>query len=788
MNSKTKVCAAVVGILSAGIGHTGLAQESVSSNYTLEQIVVTATKRETTLNDTAISLAAISSEDIDRKNIEDMDDYLRTVPGVNYVDLGSGVNGTVVRGLSASVQTEVGGRAAVYTYLGDVPLTGTGWQGSTPDLKMVDLDRVEVLRGPQGTLFGAGSFAGAVRNIVRAPQLDIFEGSVKASLSSTSGPGSTNNRLEAVLNVPLVDDVLALRAVTYRHDDSGFIDNVAGNVREQNGFVTSSARFDDFSGLGGGELYVNQSDVGRVETSGARISLLWEPTEELSVNLMYIYQEGEQIGKPNIELLNENLSNSNYAQTSISIGLSDIPEVRGNDVGHQNEVNLTNLIVEYDLGWASLLSSTAWIDANSEDWYDLTGANGLPAAGFRPDDSKRFVEELRLTSQLDGPFQYLVGAYYEESESSSDYTLWLLGQTLIGVVGNTQPRYFTQNKDNTIDQFALFGELSYEINDQFELTLGARNFDYTTSRYEDEIIFESGVVNVDFPYKETSERDTVFKANLSYMPTDDTLLYAQWSEGFRLGGANLANPEERVPQIVTCDQNNDGILDGTSAAYQPGFDSDRTENFELGAKLTLLDQRLQINASVFQIDWLDLPVDVAGQCESLDVAGAISNLTISLNGGEASSQGFELETIYQLNEALRLNLGVSYTEAEFSQDVPEAGAFSGDRLAGSPKLSYNLGLQYDSEISGYPFYASANYSYIGEFYADIAERGQEVGDYGELRMSMGLTVNDLHIELFANNLTNEDALVHMDFFSADARGYRLRPRTIGVNLRYEFYN
>lgn len=800
-NTKKALLASVSALMFGASGQA-LAQDEATgerASGARDVITVTATKRETALQDTPLSIAAVGAEEIGRRNLAEMTDYLRTVPGVNFYQLTGSFSTITIRGLSTNGYGENGVKSGTGVYLGDVPLTGVLY---TPDLRMVDLERVEVLRGPQGTLFGSGTFAGAVRNIPHAPVLNAFEGGFKSTYSNTSKAGGDNYKFEGVVNIPVVEDKLALRAVAYRHDDSGYYKGIAGTVLAEGGDLTPSvSAADSVAFWGGADLYQNKSDINHATNTGGRVSLLWQATDDLTFNVMHVYQTLDSSGKPGATLLNAGIAGTDttYAQVSAQLANSDVPaDARKNDY-EDYTLNLTNLVVEYDFGWASLLSSSAWSTMDIEGVSDYTVGinNGLPSHEVYAEENERFVQEVRLTSQWDSPFQYLLGVYYDEQKRDSDPTipgfgLWVDSQTTAEIffgAGTPRRLFNTTYYEESADQFAIFGELSYDLTGQLELSFGGRYFDYTYDRSSiavagDDMNLPTSVVTGQIDLG-ASEKGQVFKANLSYRPNADALLYAQFSQGFRLGDANSPNPDDLVPQLSTCDADNDGILDGTNSRYQAQNDSDRTNNYELGAKMSLLDRRLQVNAAAFRVDWTDIPVTVRATCMGL-AAGNQFPSSFTVNGGKARSQGIELEANYQLTPNLQVSLGGAYVNAEIAKDNADAGLIKGDRLAGAPEISVNFGLQYEGEIAGYPWYARTDYAYVGDNYALVGEQGPEAGDYSQLGMSAGIAFGQFDLEVFGSNLTNDDGIIQYDTIYNDERVYRLRPRTIGVNMRYNF--
>jgi len=262
-----------------------VAEETPQDSYVLEKVVVSAQKRgDENLEGLAMSATVITDEKIERRQLVGMEDYLRNVPGVTYQEYGAGRSTIVIRGISADPQENF---QTTGTYINETPVTNLGDFGaSSPELKLIDVERVEILRGPQGTLYGASSVGGTVRIMTRQPQLDEFSGNVAATLSSTSNLGGTNYHGEGIINVPVVEDKFAIRAVGYSHEDSGYYRNIAASDPVKS---ASAART--------GALVLDRDDVGNSSLRGGRISARWEPTRRLGVDLMVLGQTLEQDGK-----------------------------------------------------------------------------------------------------------------------------------------------------------------------------------------------------------------------------------------------------------------------------------------------------------------------------------------------------------------------------------------------------------------------------------------------------------------------------------------------------------
>ena len=744
-SSKRKtVLAGLVGLFAAGGMTQAVAQggEAATSQSAIDEIIVTANKREQSLQDTAMSIRALSQDEIERNGYIGMNDYLSTIPGVSQMEIGVGNNRLSMRGISASQTDET----SVGVYLGEVSLShiGTGANGNAVDIKLVDIERVEVLRGPQGTLFGSGTMGGAVRNIPNAPNLTEVESELQVGFSDLDGADRLNNKITGVVNIPLVENQLALRIAAYRFENRGYVDMVSDS--DPSKVVIAN----DFGGV-----LNNRTEVGGNEFAGVRASLLWQPADNLSVTLMHARQDLDQNGMSYIDP-----DIGGYKSTALDFN----GEFDGQE-GRSDEGSFTNLVINYDLSWGNLISSTTISD--STQIRDIAGSRFIPLPlPIRNENSRdNFTQELRVSSQLSGPVQFLGGIYYEDMEFVGDTLVVWGGDDALNPFGND----LFEGPDGTdIKQTAFFGEVYYDIADQFKLTLGGRWFDYERKI----LIDQSGALGTVSFDGESTEKDFKGKVNLEYTPSDDALIYTQWAQGFRLGQPVV------VPPLGVCDTDNDGILDGSSPPTpintSGALDSDNLDSIEVGGKFSFLDNQLITNIAIYSIDWKGIPINVAGSCGF----GTI------LNGGEARSQGLEVEATYQVSEKLRLNFGLGYNDAELSKDAPGLGS-KGDRLPYSQRISGNLSIDYNFYLNGFESFIHANYAYVGDFHTDLAEESIEIGDYSKLSLRLGLSINEhWDVELYGTNLTNSDDL--SGFEPSVGGGFRLTPRQIGLDVRYQF--
>jgi outer membrane receptor protein involved in Fe transport len=744
------------------MGTFASARESDSNKResdSLEEIFVTATKRGgQNVNDTAMSISAIGSGEIQDRVLVGLADILNSLPSMSFLDQGPGYNSVVLRGVSTSPQTDATQSDAISgVYFGETPLSGFGIQGNSVDLKLVDIERIEVLRGPQGTLYGGGAMGGVIRNIPAAPNLNTLERSVTAGYSLTGKGGGDNTSTQGVVNLPVIEDKLALRIVGYHFGNSGYYNNVAASD------PTTSAAAATF-----GAVTLDQDDVGSSTYSGGRVSLLWQPSNSFSITLGHLLQNIKQDGWGQADLgVGDGVFSQRRFQMRQSNNLPAIGEPVSNE-GLKDKISVSNALIEYDFGSAKLTSSTSYTDENSALQREVASSLGfLPAGQSLSYGTKSFVEEVRLSTVFDGPLNLIAGAYYEDRERFT-----ASNATFGGRVNNPFADLLLINNrnDQRTEQVAVFGEAYYGITDTIKITMGGRYFDF--KRAVTDTNYSSALVPVDaVTVIKNSEDGTSLKAGVEYRPTTDALVYASWGQGFRLG---FPSPADNRP---ICDVDGDGLFDGTTISTGPRtVKSDTVDNYEVGGKFGLFNNRLQINAAVFRVDWKGIPVNTRGA-----ICGALTN------AGQARSQGVELESTLAVVNDLVLHISGSYVDAELTEDAPLSLATKGDRLAGSPKYNFSLGAEQSFRALGRDAFIRADYSYIGGYYNNLKQTGTEQGDYGLLNISTGIEVQNVNFIVFAQNVTDEDALtwIDADLFEFE-RGNRLRPRTIGIRAAVEF--
>ncbi|MBM0108903.1 TonB-dependent receptor [Steroidobacter sp. S1-65] len=738
----------------------------------MEEIIVTATRRAESLLEVPISIAVVTADDIDRRGLVSSEDYLRGIPGVAQASDQYGQS-IVIRGIETFPAFQnYFGAATVATYFGETPMTASGaLSGSTSaDAKLVDIERVEVLRGPQGTAFGNASLGGAVRTIPMAPKLGALEAKVGGGYSVTSGTGGDNYTMEGVVNIPLINDQVAVRAVGYRYEEEGFYRNVSGTD------AAFRARAADF---GAESFAANRDGVGDYYVIGGRISALYQASEDLKFTLTYQRQESETDGFAAT-------NTGAFGQLSLQVAPEHADGERNLGL-FDNVLNVANAVMEYDIGWGDLVATYSYLKSDSTYVYPLgiytpvgSPYQAMPVSWRSPSGHRGNIGEIRLATKLEGAWNFLAGVYGEDLDDvaifrpywsgSAEANLFAPGQS--GSMGGL-------DTDRNLKQKAAFAEVSWEFLPGLTITGGGRAYQYDRS----ELTSSTGAVYGELSptLYDADASGTSFRGNLSYKPNENALVYAGWSQGFRLGRAQTGL------NAATCDVDGDGLVDGTSNVTIDStkvVNSDEVDNYELGGKFVLLNRRLTIAADLFRIDWTDVPVTRNLAAEGAPVP-ATCYPAYTANAGVARSEGMELELNFYATEALRIDAGGSWIRAELTRDVPAINAFEGARLPASPEFNANLGLQYEFNVGRYQAFVRADPIYVGTFYGNLQETANtKAGGYVKVDLSGRVDFGSLDVDLFVRNLTNED---EFSFRTPEGVfGYRLRPRTIGFRLNYDF--
>lgn len=706
----------------------------------LQEVVVSANRAgEQRLQDIPMAVSALATDDLAAQGLVAMEDFLRSVPGVTLDAEQSGLNRILMRGLVSTGldYTQIQDRSLVAVYLDETPIT---LNTSNPDLRVTDLERVEVIRGPQGTLYGAGSMAGTVRYITRKPDAAAFSGLAEAQVSSTSR-GGTNWNVKGSVNLPIVTDRLALRLGAYQEDQEGYVDNVGTGERDAN----------------------------TVENTQASVALRWLPTEPLTVDASVIYQQIDRGG-----------SNGVYRElgdrfTSLS------------PVGFEDDLKIFNLTLGYDAGAVRLISSTSYLDREFEltssfDWV-LDSIFGFPFASpsVQRNTIENFTQEIRAVAERDR-LRWQVGAFYGNDKRRYVQNSFAFG--LDALLGFDSRDLFAPFPDEIYfgdiqvedKQWALFGEGTYDLTEKLAITAGLRYFDFEGPAD----FFQGGLAGTDafglpVAAKATEEADGVNpKLVVSYKPTEDLLFFAEAARGFRYGGVNYPVPESFCAESLAAE----GL---TSAPLT--FGPDKVWSYSIGEKWTSASRRALLNATAFFIEWSD-----AQTLHPLDCGYPFLE-----NVGQIKSRGIELESAFRLTASFMVSLNATYTNAESDGPIDNIQARDGDRVPFFPEWTGAISAEYLWRIATGELTLSAGYTYRGETATNFnpnVPSYRTIPSSGVVNAAVSYALGPWQIGLFGTNLTDEDQVFSVSQpISPNEPGdlvYLGRPRTIGLRLQRKF--
>ncbi|MGB6310765.1 MAG: TonB-dependent receptor [Steroidobacteraceae bacterium] len=806
---KTTVGAAVFFAL-YGLPHPAAADTADASTDSLQEITVTATRRVQTLEAVPYSLSVISADQLTQAGVTDLASLATTVPGLSMYDFGarmSEATSPIIRGINATAEPTRGFRtfeqAPVGTYIGNSPIDGY--------FQLDDLKQVEVLRGPQGTLYGAGALGGALRLIPNAPDPSAFAGSFEAGGGRLDHSDGTSYSVKGMVNIPLAD-TLAFRVSAKYGYEPGFI-NVYGLLKRTNNSVSGIPELaDPADPIGSPGIYSSRDDWNFQKTFTGRASALWKPNDVFSADLAILHSNVNGDGGPVV--------NPDFAGGVSPLDpLTTLPpgghyqEFSQIDQPFSRNTNLLSLDLSYDAGFATLSSTSSYYTTSGstlqDNTYDLAGIDGgayLPYYAGSPtnprfvyaqlftDHAHTFTQEVRLVSNTkpDNVFDYVLGAFYEDQSRTGAWTIAIPGSpersALLGVpilVGPNDENFQQIDTQNFQDK-SVFGELTYHFLTHGQITFGVRHFsqDFTDAQSYQDFTFPTFIPAS--PHSAPASK-TVGKVDPSYEYAKDQFVYALWSQGFRRGGANsvpLTGPFQESPLLST---------------YQP----DKTNNYETGLK-GRFSNGLSYTIDVFYIDW-DKP-----QISSSLPSG---NLAV-YNANTAASKGFEFESSGPLVlQGLGYSVGFAYADAKLTSDfslpadngtgtiVPGLlSGKSGEQMPGSPKTSVTAALLYDTNITqGYDLTLSLNGVYRTAVKMQLAptlgaSTVQQSSSYGILNFSAAVNHKPWRFTGYVTNLLDkQEVLVPPSQISPGNNFDKLAddyvvnpPREVGVRVAYTF--
>ena len=688
---------------------------------TLGTIVVTANRRNETLQKVPMAVSALTYHDIQRQHLEDFADYAANVPGLDAISLGPGMTELSIRGIASGSQQP---SASVGVYVDETPFGSSSvfaiGSALTPDLDPADVERIEVLRGPQGTLYGAGALGGVIRFITIPPDTETWSGRLQLGGTSVDGGGNGFD-VHGMVNLPLVKDKLAVRANVYDETVPGFVDDA-----------------------GRGKTDVNESKV-----KGGRVSLLWTPTDKTSVRVTALAQNLNAAGSATVALDPDTLQPvyGDLQQRSAALGGD----------AFAGRYRLYNVTFNTDFGWAKLMSSSSYSKLDAITNVDATPllflgpqANGQPYGTLERATipQTKATQEFRLSSPKSQTVEWLGGVFWTRETGNnaqdvypSDYYSGTPVPSPVGPIGgDLQP--------STYEAYAAYGTITWHVTDRFDVEAGLR-YSHDKQHYTEigyGLLF-GGVPPTVLLDKRSSDSSTTFSLTPTFHVNDNTMLYARVASGFLPGGPNIV--PVGVPNVP--------------ATFSPT----KLTDYEVGLKSTSADDRLMVDLSAYYIDWTKIPLTTFE-----------NNFTFLTSGGQAKSKGLEATVAWIAAPGLRLSANASYNDATLTKDAPyPSNGKHGDPLPYAPKFTLGLSGDYDFALGGgWHGYVGASYQYVDERSTDFAfsypiagvlpplPSSPTIPGYHTINLRAGVNRDEWNIDVYVKNLTNQRGIVQASTF------------------------
>ena len=841
----TSVTAAVLTALYGAPAHA-----DADSDVGINEVTVTATRRVTTAQDIPLSITAVSGAALEKEGIQDIAGLAHSMAGVNFTDKGpfGGVNGStlIIRGLNSEATAGQLALASpvippVATYVDDTPLF--------VNLRLQDLDHVEILRGPQGTLYGSGSLGGTIRFVQNAPDPSAFDAKVEAGLSKTDHTHALNEDITGVLNLPITE-TFAIRLNAGWTDDAGFINQPNLYQLDGSGVPLSSQPLTPANPVGVDPAIApakwSKDGVNTYEYRNVRLAALWKPNDDFKAQLSYYYQRAAAGGfpyvatqsaaynqwiSPNTQLPGTNLIPQLY-NSPVPGGAGRLSSATNSLEGTNDSVNLVALEADYDLGFATLTSSSSWARHDNATDTDLTalytnfyfyqnfyGQNPRSfIQGHDRFDDKVWSQEFRLASKSGGTFDWVAGVFYkdqktfiQEHEYYPGYDAFYANcpQTVpsdaLGVNGSTcglgeyidsgatsvagiplvRDQAYIGDFETRFKDLAAFGELTWHVTSAWSVTGGTRAFKQTVNQAQQTGLLFDGPGFAANEQLSDEFRRALWKVNTAYQLDKTDLVYATWSQGFRRGGVNALPPTEPVGYT---DQN--GVFHDhyVLPAALNHLAPDKVDNYEVGAKGTLAG-RFSYSVAVYDMEWHNVQ-------EGVQLTPLV--LPAALNIGDAQSRGVEMEFNASITRHLGAQLSYTYDQTKLKSISPlfsypntavPAPAL-GSPMPGTPKNSVALGVEYghihvaDGELE---FAANANYRSV--IIPALSATVPHVPGYTMVDSRVTFTRTHWLASLYVNNITNNlginsytDPAIYGNRFQAVVS----QPRTVGITVGYSF--
>ena len=788
--------------LSLGILGTvaAMAPQSVESQERqIEEVVVSATKKKENASDVPITVTALTEETLKEMNVSNFDEYIEYLPNVTSGGRGPGQSTIYIRGMAVDpvnvfLSAAQGSSPNVALYLDEQPIQVPG---RNLDVYVADMERIEVLAGPQGTLFGASSQAGTVRLITNKPKFNVSEGGFNTSLFNTAH-GERSYSFDGFLNVP-ISDSWAVRGVVYQTKAGGYIDNVAGTWSGKGrGSFNSTATFQEDNNTALVEDDFNDSSY-----KGFRLSSAYSINDDWDLLVTHIDQDitadgvfdyDPAIGDLQVSRFIEDTLEDSFNQTSITL------EGRMGSLDAIYTGSLLERTADQTVDYSGYANVGAYLPYYVCNAYDYTVCGSATVQVELYDENSRTTHEFRVSSNefSDLPFSYTAGVFIDESELKTQNDYGYLGTlsaaanagTYGGYIDNTPiPGAWAGNPNarpsqyrffNDIlrleEQTSFFAELTFPVSDKLDLLFGVRKYDLDLDfRGQSKFGYRGANVANGRDYDAAPHgtaplnlSDQITKFTASYKPDADTLYYFTRSEGYRPGGFNRG-----------------GGKPSSNAAFPDvplTYATDDVVNTEFGVKTLLLDGAMRLNASYYNIEWTDI------QVSRFDPKN-VSILTFVENAADADVSGIEADILWYPTDDISIATAMSYNDTEVTRIKAQIVEIApvGSQLPLSPDFQWNVRIRKDSELNGLPSYTQLAIKSASDSFSSLEkDKRYKQNSYRTVDFAYGFEVNNTEIEFFIRNLTDERAQLYYNDQDDIPRITTNRPRNMGVRASYKF--
>lgn len=705
----------------------------------VEKVIVTAQKREQAAIDVPASVSTVSADRLSRSGLVRMEDYAAQVPGMTVTTLSRGSTSVVLRGISTGISQATPSTAYYIDEapIGSITAYATG-STLTPDLDPYDLRRIEVLKGPQGTMYGAGAVGGLLRYVTTPPDAERFGGSISLGGNKVAH-GGDGYEARAALNIPLANKSMGLRVSLLDRTEAGYIDNPK----------------------------LKLSDVNKATNRGGRIAWNWTLSPDWSVQAWALTQKFHTGG----------IGSQDVNGPSLTPVTKELERISNIEESQDRKLDVVNATVRGRLGDFALVSSTTYQTIKAETNVDVTSSLGtlfsltlkIPNIGMQTRqliDTKRWSQELRARSSAMGDkLEYEAGLFWTQEDSTNTLPPLSTFNTATGAPLPLGLPIADAMLGTKYKEYSLFANATYAITPQFDLLGGLRVSSDTQHYIQDYKLALLTSVPVKLS-QDASNHKSTYLLSARYKPSADTAIYGRIATGYRPGGPSALPP---------------GVVDGGKQTFQP----DTLTSYELGFKSALMGGKASVEAALFTTDWKDIQIQTSSGVTPK------GNFNYFVNGGRAKSSGAEGTLLFFPMAGLTLRGTAAYTDSHLTEDAPVVKGLNGDRMPFVPKVTGSLAADYRFALSGLQAWVGGSVNHIGERQSNFSKQANvlTVPAYSTVNLNAGVEINQVRVTVYAKNLNDERGINFINSVGFPLNPYTagiIQPRTLGVDVAYRF--